>query len=54
MKAIIRIFKKLFAPIIDLIDGLRVLAWETDNGGVDGLTREDRERLEQREQEGKR
>lgn len=54
MKAIIRIFKKIFSPIIYLIETFQVLAWETDNGGVDGLTREDRERLELRKREGKR
>ena len=36
MKAIIRIFKKLAAPIIFMIDTLRILAYESENGGIDG------------------
>ena len=36
MKAIIRIFKKLASPIIFMIDTVRVLAWESKNGGIDG------------------
>ncbi len=36
MKAIIRIFKKLTAPITFLIDTLRIWIWESENGGIDG------------------
>ena len=46
-----RILKKIFAPIIYIVESFQILAWETDNGGVDGLTKEDRERLERRRKE---
>lgn len=36
MKAIIRIFRKLTAPIIFMIDTLQILAYESENGGIDG------------------
>ena len=36
MKAIIRIFKKLTAPIIFMIDTLQILVYESENGGIDG------------------
>lgn len=40
MKAIIRIFKKLASPITFLIDTIRVLVHESENGGIDGTEAE--------------
>ena len=40
MKAIIRIFKKLASPITFVIDTIRILIHESENGGIDGTEAE--------------